>query len=197
MDSPPVAVDPPSGHREAALRGVAALCEAVDDARSDSQVLQRTLPILRTVLGEHLALDLREPMSRGQPAGTGGVIAPVLGRGRHFGVIRANGFELDLPSAQAFVSAAGRIVGTALALQHERAAADRTEPAHLTPAVEHRLRSSLATIGVAASTLQARRDLLAPHVRDQLLLDIEANVAALRIAFDEVTAGAGKVVHDG
>lgn len=176
---------------ESAIRSTAALCAALDDATSASQVLQRALPLLRGVLGDRVALDLRT--STAPSATSGGLAVPLVARGRCFGELRAEGYELDEASGRAFASAAGRIIGVALLLQEERR--PRPDDALGSP-VEHRLRSALATIGVAASTLQARREHLAPPVQDRLLADIEANVASLRATIDELTLS-GEEIHRG
>jgi signal transduction histidine kinase len=50
----------------------------------------------------------------------------------------------------------------------------------------HELREPLATLGVAASTLSARRDRLSPDQQDQLLDDIARSVELLRSVVDRL-----------
>jgi hypothetical protein len=177
---------PTPAHTETVVLGaLSALGEAIDGATSEHEVLARALPILRTVLGDHVAVDLRPTASVEGPGTSGGAVAPVLGGGTRFGVLRASGCGLDVATAQAFASAAAWLLGTGLAVQQERTA---PPPDHVAPALEHRLRSALATIGVASSTLRARGDDLDPDLRTRLLEDIEANVSTLRSAIDDLTS---------
>jgi signal transduction histidine kinase len=50
----------------------------------------------------------------------------------------------------------------------------------------HELREPLATLGVAASTLSARRAQLTPEQQDQLLADIGRSVELLRTVVDRL-----------
>lgn len=168
------------------LAAVSALCAAVDEAASEQEVLERALPILRSVLGDRVALDLRPTASVVGPSSVDGVVAPVLGGGLELGVLRASGCALEVGSARAFASTAGWLVGAGLARHHDRGARAQQ---HVPRALAHRLRSALATIGVAASALRSRGDALGPELRDRLLADIEVNVSALRRGLDELTAG--------
>ena len=54
----------------------------------------------------------------------------------------------------------------------------------------HEIRSPLATIGVAASTLRRRRDVLDEPTQDRLLAEIERSVEALRNAVDHLLGNA-------
>jgi hypothetical protein len=166
---------------------VAALCATVDGAGSAAQVLRGALPILRDVLGEQVALDLRTPTPAERPTGAGAVAAPLIGGGRRFGELRASGFDMDPATAEAFATAAGWVVGAGMARHDHRMDVSRANAPLVVPEVAHHLRSALATIGVAASTLQARGADLAPGLRDQLLLDIEANVEILGAEIDRLT----------
>lgn len=193
MGTPAPSPDASSLGGAGVVGALAALCTAVDEAGTSQQVLPRALPILRSVLGDRVALDLRPagldgPVGRSNDAGDVG--APLCGGGRQFGLIRATGVDLESAVADAFATAAGRIIGTGLALLQERADVAHVA-AHPTPAQAHLLHSAIATIGVAASTLQARGEALPPDVREQLLGDIGESVSTIRDALDEVMAVAG------
>lgn len=54
----------------------------------------------------------------------------------------------------------------------------------------HEIRSPLATIGVAASTLRHRRDVLDEPTQDRLLAEIERSVEALRNAVEHLLGSA-------
>lgn len=176
---------------------LARLCAAVEQASSEQQVLQEGLEVVTEVLGAHVALDLRGT-ARGRTEAQGELRAPVVGGGTCFGELRASTVPIDDAVARAFSRAAAHIIGAGIALHRERAdrspyGADAREAAALT----HQLRSPLATIGVAASTIRLRGDHLGADVRDQLLHDVEASVTTLRAAIDRLLGNPGLGGADG
>ncbi|HSP02109.1 MAG TPA: hypothetical protein VLR27_01320 [Acidimicrobiales bacterium] len=188
MDSNDQAPRRPAKPEDDVLGAVVALCRGLDDAATAQEILRRALPIVRSVLGDRVAFDLRAVAPNGGSSGAADVVVPLQADGRHFGDLRASGIDARSTVAHVFASAAGHVIGTALLLHQERA--ERAgSAASTTDVLSHRLRGALATIGVAASTLRVRGGELEPAMQLQLLLDIEANVAALRDVVDALGTG--------
>jgi hypothetical protein len=164
---------------------------AVEAATTESELLARSMRA-HGALGVHVPVWVHlvpdGPADVGDLPADRTVLAPIVGGGEVLGYLVA---PADRSLDQEAVAASelwGRLVGGGLArLRRERQERVAEEGrSRATDVVAHRLRNVAGTVGVAASLLRTRGQVLGADVHDQLLQDIEASVAVLATATDEL-----------